>query len=1108
MGFKLAKIIGVIVVGILLVCSMSSFAEGNVFDSSEGFSEISGREYINYPSGWAGNEAKDGVLQTNIYPDTEPCLRRIGNTNVAVWLSDDRSRNAVNRTELVYSVQTEENGVWTAPKAIADDGTADFYPSIACDGEKLFVVWQNINKTFGENEASLEKMAQASDIKAAEFDPVKAEFKTAVTLIDDNVLDKTPVVSVSNKKAQVAWIRNDMNDLFGYTGKNDVISCEFDGSSWSKPKETIKNIGKIITMSAVGYGGKQYISYSVDTDDNLSTLDDREIYYACPDAEAAAVPVRLTNDKTVDTQPTIISRNNKVSVIWYRGNTIAVIDDVSKPAAKNLLTGSTAGFYDNFKVVYDEKGLSLLWVKEEEGDIEAYAALYDEYTGEMSNIVKVTKTGGRIVSLDGVYNAKGELVVLCNKAEKIRKTSEIGTYYVNGLSDLFVTKVLWEINGSIDKNSVYWDNDEFSPGKPMTISFDLKNKGTVTIRNVIIEAYDGSPDKGGKKLPDTKVINGYIKAGEIKRIDFSFTPEEARRYDVYLKAVVDYDRDVDKSDNVAVVDTGYCDVKISSMYTAGSGDVRNLMLTAVNDSFVTAKSVKLIVTEDSNTGNILFERTYSKLEKGKPKQEIILLDTSKMTFSNGIKKIFARLETPSEEYYLSNNKDYASIVKAGLVVPFKVIIIEAENKGKEISVETAVGNNYNSSVKGSLLLELYDAGTKKLLMSKKQKVEVAPQKFEYFTLAFKNDSVYNGKYYVVAKVERTTDSGIPDSIKEISNVQTADVKGKSAGGESSGGNQEGTPSDLHTGGQAGGIPVDASIPVNDLGKSSKAGLLKLAFNEGELTPEFNKDTTVYELVIDENLREIALSAAAEDGKAFLEVQGVKLKGDANDYIIKFSDKQESITIKVTAENGTVKTYTVKLVRSVNIKDPNIPGAVITLTDIDRHWARESIIALVQMGKLKGYTDNTFRPDNKITRAEAAVLLVKLFEIQPVEGQRLAFKDEKSIPEWAYSYIKAAVNGGIIKGYADNTFKASDNITRQEFAVMFLRAMNYGELEAKNTSFKDDSKIADWAKGYVAKAVELSLISGYPDNTFRSQGNISRAEASAISKKYLDGKNNI
>ncbi len=64
----------------------------------------------------------------------------------------------------------------------------------------------------------------------------------------------------------------------------------------------------------------------------------------------------------------------------------------------------------------------------------------------------------------------------------------------------------------------------------------------------------------------------------------------------------------------------------------------------------------------------------------------------------------------------------------------------------------------------------------------------------------------------------------------------------------------------------------------------------------------------------------------------------------------------------------MKTYTVKLVRSVNIKDPNIPGAVITLTDIDRHWARESIIALVQMGKLKGYTDNTFRPDNKITRA--------------------------------------------------------------------------------------------------------------------------------------------
>ena len=57
--------------------------------------------------------------------------------------------------------------------------------------------------------------------------------------------------------------------------------------------------------------------------------------------------------------------------------------------------------------------------------------------------------------------------------------------------------------------------------------------------------------------------------------------------------------------------------------------------------------------------------------------------------------------------------------------------------------------------------------------------------------------------------------------------------------------------------------------------------------------------------------------------------------------------------------------------------------MVNLTDIKNHWAQKNIEELVALGAVAGCPDGTFKPDNTITRAEFATMLVKAFKL---EGQ--------------------------------------------------------------------------------------------------------------------------
>lgn len=126
-------------------------------------------------------------------------------------------------------------------------------------------------------------------------------------------------------------------------------------------------------------------------------------------------------------------------------------------------------------------------------------------------------------------------------------------------------------------------------------------------------------------------------------------------------------------------------------------------------------------------------------------------------------------------------------------------------------------------------------------------------------------------------------------------------------------------------------------------------------------------------------------------------------------------------------------------------------------DIQGHWAQKTIEQMAEVGIIAGNSDGTFQPDGKITRAEFATLVVKAFGYT---GSGKVFND--TADHWAKDYIAIASANGIVNGYSDTQFGPDDQITREQMAVMIVKAAQVQAADAAPVC-KDAAKISSWAE---------------------------------------------
>jgi len=163
-----------------------------------------------------------------------------------------------------------------------------------------------------------------------------------------------------------------------------------------------------------------------------------------------------------------------------------------------------------------------------------------------------------------------------------------------------------------------------------------------------------------------------------------------------------------------------------------------------------------------------------------------------------------------------------------------------------------------------------------------------------------------------------------------------------------------------------------------------------------------------------------------------------------------------------------------------------------------YWASDVINKLSGQGYINGYPDGSFRPDNSISRAEFATVLVKAFKLPAASGK--VFDDTAN--HWAKDHIAAANAAGIVSGYSENSFGPDDLITREQMAVMIVKAAKI-EAATEEITFTDGDAASAWSKDALAAAAQAKIMQGYPDGTFAPQNKATRAEAVTVIANALE-----
>lgn len=178
-------------------------------------------------------------------------------------------------------------------------------------------------------------------------------------------------------------------------------------------------------------------------------------------------------------------------------------------------------------------------------------------------------------------------------------------------------------------------------------------------------------------------------------------------------------------------------------------------------------------------------------------------------------------------------------------------------------------------------------------------------------------------------------------------------------------------------------------------------------------------------------------------------------------------------------------------------------------DVANHWAKDAVNDMGSRMVIEGAGNGLFYPDRDMTRAEFAAIIVRALGLKPENGTSV-FLDVKE-SDWYSSAVHTAYAYGLVDGFDDGTFRPNDKVTREQAMVILSKAMTITGLKAKLPvrsadavlrSYTDAADVSDWAQSSVADSVQAGIVSGRSGTALAPKDFITRAEVAAMVKRLL------
>lgn len=191
----------------------------------------------------------------------------------------------------------------------------------------------------------------------------------------------------------------------------------------------------------------------------------------------------------------------------------------------------------------------------------------------------------------------------------------------------------------------------------------------------------------------------------------------------------------------------------------------------------------------------------------------------------------------------------------------------------------------------------------------------------------------------------------------------------------------------------------------------------------------------------------------------------------------------------------------------------IGESVRTFADMQQHWAKDEVETMASKLIVNGIGEERFAPERNVTRAEFTAMLVRGLGLT-VHGYEDSYSDVAA-SDWFTEAVGTAAHVGLIQGYEDGTFGPDDTMTREQMAVMLIRALSFAGSHAKASTsgltvdaertlaaFSDGNSIANWSRSAVAEAVNQALMQGVSETRFAPESLATRAQAAVVLARLL------
>ncbi|MCD4722516.1 MAG: hypothetical protein K8S13_22065, partial [Desulfobacula sp.] len=526
-------------------------------------------------------------IKETVFPYSVPDVAPIDNDLLTVWVDDNTSRNLINRTQLMSSIFS--SGAWLTSVAVDDDGTADMNPQIvSLPGGDAAVIYQNAKLAMDES-TDFETFNSNVEIAVSSFDSTSDAWSTSVMLTDNAILDHSPNISAASASDMLGvWISNADNDYFGSsTSTNTIMYSQFDGSSWSFPTAVTTGIGTILGTTLAYNGTTGTFIYVVDSDDDLDTVEDQELWFITFGSGIWAAPQQLTNDLETDANPILVYDSlGDLHLAWLKGSDIRLASGLDVTNAIVFTSpGQSQGVRD-FDVSMSSTGnIALVWNDVSETYNDIWMAYYDAGMDSVSTPRRLTFDDAAERFISTTFDVDENLICVYDKnfTQYEDRTVTINGQEVtiqgvpeSGASNLTYLSYFMDVDLSVDVEGVNVDPPMAIPGSDVTIAALIKNVGETPVTDTEVDFYQ-CDDQDNCTLISTVTIPETITGGGEQEVTVPWAIPIETDQASYIRVDVDpslvFD-DQDRSNNSVTIPATRPDTTVSSIEVQNAGNNR------------------------------------------------------------------------------------------------------------------------------------------------------------------------------------------------------------------------------------------------------------------------------------------------------------------------------------------------------------------------------------------------------------------------------------------------------------------------------------------------------------------------------------------------------